>query len=128
MATTDELNDEEQGIRTFLKRRFEKTGMVNALKLIDNGNISEVRDLLNYYREVYEREGRSVTVSPKARTMIDDVTLKQLLWINDRLFEICKRLNDTPAVEVSAQLLPIVNDLTHILLNEEAANVLRRRT
>jgi len=48
--------------------------------------------------------------------MIDDDTLKQLLRINDELFQLCKRLNEKREVEISSRLIPLVDDLTHILI------------
>jgi hypothetical protein len=48
--------------------------------------------------------------------MIDDDTLKQLLRINDELLQLCKWLNEKHDMETSAQLIPLVDDLTHILL------------
>lgn len=48
--------------------------------------------------------------------MIDDDTLKQLLRINDELFQLCKRLTDKRDMETSSRLMPLVDDLTHILI------------
>ena len=48
--------------------------------------------------------------------MIDDDTLKQLLRIDDDLMQLCKWLNEKRDVEVSSRLIPLVDDLTHILL------------
>jgi len=50
--------------------------------------------------------------------MIDDDTLKQLLRINDELFTVCKWLNERRDLEISSRLIPLVDDLTHILLEE----------
>ena len=47
---------------------------------------------------------------------IDDDTLKQLLRINDGLFQLCKRLNEKQEIEISSRLIPLVDELTHILL------------
>ena len=47
--------------------------------------------------------------------MIDDDTLKQLLRINDELMELCKWLNEKRDMETSSRLIPLVDDLTHIL-------------
>ena len=47
--------------------------------------------------------------------MIDD-TLKQLLRINDELFQLCKSLTDKRDIETSSRIIPLVDDLTHILL------------
>jgi hypothetical protein len=48
--------------------------------------------------------------------MIDDDTLKQLLRINDELLQLCKFLNEKRDMETSSRLIPIVDDLTHILI------------
>jgi hypothetical protein len=48
--------------------------------------------------------------------MIDDDTLKQLLRINDGLFQVCNTLNERHEIEVSSRLIPLVDDLTHILI------------
>jgi hypothetical protein len=56
--------------------------------------------------------------------MIDDETLKRLLRINDGLFQICKRLNEKREIEISSRLIPLVEDLTHILM-EAGKNKLR---
>ena len=48
--------------------------------------------------------------------MIDDVTLKQLLRINDKLLQLCKFLNEKRDMETSSRLIPVMNDLTHILI------------
>jgi hypothetical protein len=48
--------------------------------------------------------------------MIDDDTLKQLLRINDELLELCKFLNEKRDMETSSRLIPLVDDLTHILI------------
>jgi hypothetical protein len=53
--------------------------------------------------------------------MIDDDTLKQLLRINDELFQLCKWLNEKRDTEISSRLIPLVDDLTHILI--EAARI-----
>jgi hypothetical protein len=48
--------------------------------------------------------------------MIDDDTLKQLLRINDELLQLCKWLNEKHGMETSSRLIPLVDDLTHILI------------
>jgi hypothetical protein len=48
--------------------------------------------------------------------MIDDDTLKQLLRINDDLLQLCKFLNEKRDMETASRLIPLVDDLTHILL------------
>jgi hypothetical protein len=47
--------------------------------------------------------------------MIDEDTLKQLLRINDELLQLCKFLNEKRDMETSSRLIPLVDDLTHIL-------------
>ena len=51
-----------------------------------------------------------------SRMMIDDDTLKQLLQINDGLFQPCKSLTDKHEIEISSRLIPLVDNLTHILI------------
>ena len=59
MAISDELSDEEQAIMIFLKRYFEQAGMPNALWILNESeNISDVRAVLNSYRELYNSHGR----------------------------------------------------------------------
>ena len=48
--------------------------------------------------------------------MIDDDTLKQLLRINDELMQLCKFLNGKRDIEISSQPIPLVDGLTHILI------------
>ena len=48
--------------------------------------------------------------------MIDDDTLKKLLRIDDGLFQLCKFLNEKRDMETSSRLIPLVDDLTHILI------------
>jgi len=48
--------------------------------------------------------------------MIDDDTLKQLLRINDELFQLCKWLNAQRDLETSSRLVPLVDQFTHVLL------------
>jgi len=47
---------------------------------------------------------------------IDDDTLNQLLRINDELFQLCKWLSEKQDTEISSRLIPLVDDLTHILI------------
>ena len=47
---------------------------------------------------------------------IDDDTLKQLLRINDALFQLCKLLTEKRDMETSSRLMPLVDELTHILI------------
>jgi hypothetical protein len=48
--------------------------------------------------------------------MIDDDTLKQLLRIDDELMRLCKWLNERRETTVSSRLIPLVDDLTHVLV------------
>jgi hypothetical protein len=48
--------------------------------------------------------------------MIDDDTPKQLLRIDDELMQLCKWLNEKRDVATSSRLIPLVDDLTHILV------------
>ena len=50
--------------------------------------------------------------------MIDDDTLKQLLRINDGLLQVCKMLNEKHDTHISSRLIPLVDELTHILADE----------
>ena len=56
--------------------------------------------------------------------MIDDDTLKQLLRINDELLQLCKWLNGKSDLEISSRLIPLVDDLTNVLI-ETGKNKLR---
>ena len=51
--------------------------------------------------------------------MIDDDTLKQLLRINDELLQLCKFLNEKRDMETSSRLIPLVDNLTHILMEAD---------
>jgi len=55
--------------------------------------------------------------------MIDDDTLKQLLRINDTLFQLCKLLNEKRDIETSSRLIPLVDHLTHILIEAGKAKL-----
>jgi hypothetical protein len=48
--------------------------------------------------------------------MIDDDTLKQLLRIDDELMRLCRWLNEQRETTVSSRLIPLVDDLTHVLV------------
>jgi hypothetical protein len=48
--------------------------------------------------------------------MIDDDTLKQFLRIDDELLQLCKWLNEKRDMETSSCLIPLVDELTHILI------------
>ena len=48
--------------------------------------------------------------------MIDDDTSKQLLRINDELLQLCKWLNERRDMETTSRLIPLVDDLTNILV------------
>jgi len=56
--------------------------------------------------------------------MIDDDTLKQLLRIDDGLLELCKWLNEKRDMETWSRLVPLVDDLTHILLEADKSSKL----
>jgi hypothetical protein len=47
---------------------------------------------------------------------IDDDTLKQLLRINDELLQLCKWLNEKRDMATSSRFTPLVDDLSHILI------------
>lgn len=48
--------------------------------------------------------------------MIDDDTLKDLLRIDDDIFQVCKWLNEKRDTATSSRLMPLVDELTHILI------------
>jgi hypothetical protein len=48
--------------------------------------------------------------------MIDDDTLNQPLRVNDELMQLCKWLTEKREMETSSRLIPLVDDLTHILI------------
>ena len=48
--------------------------------------------------------------------MMNDDTFKQLLRINDELFQLCIWLNEQRDLETSSRLVPLVNQFTHVLL------------
>lgn len=48
--------------------------------------------------------------------MIDDDTLQHLLRIDDDLFQICKWLDEKRDTQISPRLIPLVDELTHILI------------
>lgn len=50
--------------------------------------------------------------------MIDDDTLNRLSWINDGLFQLCKLLNEKHDTHISSRLIPLVDELTPILIDE----------
>ena len=54
--------------------------------------------------------------------MMENDTLSQLLRINDDLFQICKSLNEKREIEISSRLIPLVTELTHVLLDEGKTN------
>ena len=59
MAISDELSEEEQAIMVFVKRYFESAGMPNAFWILNESeNLSDVRAVLQAYREFYKRNGR----------------------------------------------------------------------
>jgi hypothetical protein len=48
--------------------------------------------------------------------MINDDTFKQLPRINDELMQLCKWLNEKRDLDTSSRLIPLEDDLTHILI------------
>jgi len=59
VAISDELSDEETAIMVFLKRYFESAAMPNALWILNESeNISDVRAMIDSYREFYKTHGR----------------------------------------------------------------------
>lgn len=48
--------------------------------------------------------------------MIDEDTLKQLLQINDELIQLCTWLNERRDLDTSSRLIPLVYELTHLLI------------
>jgi hypothetical protein len=64
-----------------------------------------------------------VTALRSSILMIDDDTLKQLLRINDELMQLCKWLNEKRDMETSSRLIPLVDDLTHILIEARNNNL-----
>ena len=48
--------------------------------------------------------------------LIDNDKLRQLLRINDELIQLCTWLNEKRDMETSSRLIPLVDDLTHILI------------
>jgi len=55
--------------------------------------------------------------------MIDDDTLNRLLRINDELLQLCKWLNKERDMETSSRLIPLVDHLTHILIEAGKNNL-----
>ena len=55
--------------------------------------------------------------------MIDDDTLKQLLRINDELLDLCNWLNEKRDMETSSRLIPVVDDLAHLLIEAGKAKL-----
>jgi hypothetical protein len=49
---------------------------------------------------------------------MDDDTLTQLLRIDDELLKLCRWLTDNGDREISSKLMPLVDELTHILIEE----------
>jgi hypothetical protein len=55
--------------------------------------------------------------------MIDNDTLNQLLRGNDALVQLWKWLNEKRDMETSSRLIPVVDDLTHLLLEAGKAKL-----
>ena len=47
---------------------------------------------------------------------IDDDALKKVLRIDDGLFQLCKFLNEKRDIEISSRLIPMVDAVTHVLI------------
>ena len=50
---------------------------------------------------------------------IDDDALRQLLGINDELLQLCKLLGERRDLDTASRIIPLVEDLTHVLLDVE---------
>ena len=48
--------------------------------------------------------------------MINEDDVERLLRINERLFELCNWLNERNDVDTASRLIPIVDELTRILV------------
>lgn len=55
--------------------------------------------------------------------MIDDDTPKDLLRIRENLFQLCKWLNEKRDTDTSSRLIPLVDELTHILIEAGKNNL-----
>ena len=47
--------------------------------------------------------------------MIDDATFERLLKTNEELMEICQSLNEQREFDTASRLIPIADDLTHLV-------------
>ena len=54
----NELTDQERAILAFVKRHFEQNNMRLALRMLDTARIDDIRQVINGYRGLYEREVR----------------------------------------------------------------------
>ena len=57
--------------------------------------------------------------------MGDDHILKQLLRIRDDLFQICNLGDEKHENEISSRLIPLVDELMHVLLVDEGKSRLQ---
>lgn len=55
--------------------------------------------------------------------MGDDHILKQLLRIRDDLFQICNLGDEKHENEISSRLIPLVDELMHVLLDEGKSRI-----
>jgi hypothetical protein len=54
----NELTDQERAILAFVKRHFERKNMRFALRMLDSARINDIRQIIDGYRGLYEREVR----------------------------------------------------------------------
>ena len=54
----NELTDRERAILAFVKHYFEQNNMRLALRMLDSARIDDVRQIINGYRGLYEREAQ----------------------------------------------------------------------
>ena len=54
----NELTDRERAILAFVRRHFEQNNMRLALRMLDSARIDDIRQIINGYRGLYEREVR----------------------------------------------------------------------
>jgi hypothetical protein len=60
----------------------------------------------------------SCSVPCVINALVDDVTLRQLLRINDELLKLSRWLTDKGDREISSKLMLLVDELNHILIEE----------
>ena len=54
----NELTELERAILAFVRRHFEQNNMRFALRMLDSARIDDVRQIINGYRGLYEREAQ----------------------------------------------------------------------